>query len=85
MLLSVILMQFAFGVTETIIIKPSYTEDTVLFISFKDGKDSGIAEYIYTGKKIKPEVIVKKFDGTIADPSEYKISYDEDCEKNRGA
>lgn len=80
-LLSVIFVQFAFAVTETIIIKPNYTEDTVIFISFKDGQEPGCAEYIYTGKKIKPEVVVKKVDKTVADPSEYKITYDEDCEK----
>lgn len=77
----VIFVQYAFAVTETIIIKPNYTEDTVISISFKDGQEPGCAEYIYTGKKIKPEIVVKKVDKTVADPSEYRITYDEDCEK----
>lgn len=80
-LLTVILMQCAFALTETIVIKPTHTEDTVIFLSFKDSGDSGVMEYIYTGKKIKPEVVVTKADKTVADPSEYKLTYEEDCDK----
>lgn len=80
-LLSVILMQWAFALTETIVIKPTHTEDTVIFLSFKDGEDSGVVEYIYTGQKIKPDVVVTKVDKTVADPSEYKLTYEEDCDK----
>lgn len=77
-LLSVILMQFAFAITETIVIKPSPKD---IYLSFKDSGDSGVMEYIYTGKKIKPEVVVTKADKTVADPSEYKLTYEEDCDK----
>lgn len=79
--LMIILTQSASAITQSVIIKPEYTEDTVLFFSYKDGQIGSDAEYIYTGEKIKPEIVVKKFDGSIADPTEYKVYYDDDCHK----
>ena len=76
--LMIILTQSVFAETFTKVITPEYTEDTVVAISFKDGQKPG-GEYIYTGEKIKPEIIVKKVDKTVADPSEYKVTYDDDC------
>lgn len=78
--LMVFLTQSVFAITETVIIKPEYTEDTVVAISFKGSKDPA-PEYIYTGEKIKPEVVVTKVDKTVADPSEYKVTYEDDCHK----
>lgn len=80
-LLLSVFVQPAFANTHVEIITPTYTEDTVVAISFKDGQLPGCAEYVDTGKKIKPKVIVTKVDKTVADPSEYKITYEEDCEK----
>ncbi len=80
-LLLSVFAQSAFAITHTVIVKPTYTEDTVLCIDFKDGQLPGTAEYVYTGQKIKPEVIVTKVDKTVADPSEYKLTYGEDCDK----
>lgn len=71
----------AFAQTTTVVIKPEYTEDTVVAINFKDGQLPGVAEYVYTGKKIMPEVVVTKTDNTIADPSEYIITYDDNCDE----
>ena len=94
--LAVLLSQSAFAVpavTEVIenphytqvIIKPSKpTEDIVLYASFKDSsadEGRGNPEFIYTGAKVMPEVIAKKYDGSIASPSEYTVTYDEDCDK----
>ena len=70
--------QSALANTHTVVIKPSYENDTAVSVSFKDGQYSA-AEYIYTGQSVKPEVVVKKMDGSIANPSEYKITYDDDC------
>ncbi len=68
-----------------VIIKPSTpTEDIVLYASFKNPpakEGRGNPEYIYTGEKVMPEVIAKKYDGSIASPSEYIVTYDEDCDK----
>ena len=71
----------AFAQTTTVVIKPEYTEDTVVAINFKDGQLPGVAEYVYTGKKIMPEVVVTKTDNTIADPAEYIITYDDNCDE----
>ena len=55
-------------------------EDKVI-VKQKDGKTSQ-AEYIYTGKKIMPELVVTRYlDGTVVDPSEYVVTYDDDCDK----
>ena len=55
-------------------------EDKVI-VKQKDGKFSQ-AEYIYTGKKIMPELVVTRYlDGTVVDPSEYVVTYDDDCDK----
>ena len=56
----------AFAQTTTVVIKPEYTEDTVVAIDYKDGQLPGSAEYVYTGKKIMPAIIVTKVDKTIA-------------------
>lgn len=69
----------AFAMTTTEVIKPEYTEDTVVAVNFKDGQLPGLAEYVYTGKKIMPEVVVTKIDNTVAAPSEYTITYDDNC------
>ena len=69
----------AFAMTTTEVIKPEYTEDTVVAVNFKDGQLPGVAEYVYTGKKIMPEVVVTKIDNTVAAPSEYTITYDDNC------
>lgn len=71
----------AFAMTTTVVIKPEYTEDTVVAVNFKDGQLPGVAEYVYTGKKIMPEVVVTKIDNTVADPSEYTITYDDNCDE----
>ncbi len=60
-----------------VIIRPDAPE---ISASFKDSPTLDL-ECIYTGKKIKPEVVVKKQDGSIAAQSEYKLTYDADCEK----
>ncbi|MBE6797367.1 MAG: fibronectin type III domain-containing protein [Ruminococcaceae bacterium] len=55
-------------------------EDKVI-VKQKDGKVSQ-AEYIYTGKKIKPELVVTRYlGGTVVAPSEYVVTYDDDCDK----
>lgn len=71
----------AFAQTTTVVIKPEYTEDTVVAIDYKDGQLPGSAEYVYTGKKIMPAIIVTKVDKTIADPSEYTVTYDDNCDE----
>lgn len=78
--LTSIFTETVFAATQIVEKTPSYTDDTVVSISFEDGQLPP-AEYIYTGKKIKPAVIVKKVDKTVAKSSEYKITYDDDCEK----
>jgi len=75
-----IFSQYAFANTHVEVIKPSYAEDTAVSVLYKDGQPS-LAEYVYTGQNVKPEVVVKKMDGTIAKPSEYKITYEDDCAK----
>ena len=70
--------QSVLAATENVVIKPEYTEDTAVSVSFKDGQSGG-AQYVYTGDKVKPEVIVTKTDKTVAAPSEYKITYDDNC------
>ncbi len=72
--------QYAFANTRVEVIKPSYAEDSAVSVSYKDGQPP-LAEYVYTGQNVKPEVVVKKMDGTIAKPSEYKITYEDDCAK----
>lgn len=76
-----VLTTTALAMTTTVVIKPEYTEDTVVAIDYKDGQLPGSAEYVYTGKKIMPEVVVTKIDKTVADPSEYTITYDDNCDK----
>lgn len=68
----------ASAVTHTQIITPEYNEDTVVAISFKGFKGAHY-ECVYTGKPIKPEVVVTKVDGSVAKPSEYTITYDDNC------
>lgn len=60
-----------------VIIRPDPPE---ISASFKDNSDFNL-NCIYTGEEIKPEIVVKKQDGTIASPSEYKVTYDKDCKK----
>lgn len=76
-ILAMLLAQSVFAVTRTEIITPEYNEDTVVAVSFKDGQT--YAEYVYTGNPIKPEIVVTKVDKTIANPSEYTVTYDDNC------
>ncbi|MBQ2827649.1 MAG: hypothetical protein IJF20_00250 [Clostridia bacterium] len=61
------------AMTTQIIITPSYEEDSALSVNFKGGKP--MAEYVYTGEVITPELEIRKMDGSIPSPDEYSIEY----------
>ncbi len=48
-----------------------------IYISIKSKKP--VPQYVYTGKAIRPEVVVTKEDGTVAAESEYELEYVGDC------
>lgn len=56
--------------------------DDEIFVAFEKGE--AYKQYVYTGKVIKPKLIVKKEDGSIASPDEYTIKYMSDS-KSPGA
>ena len=51
------------------------TKDTITLLS----------EMTYTGKQIKPEIIVKDSKGNVVDPSEYTITYGDNTEVGEGS
>lgn len=61
------------AMTTQVIITPSYEEDSALSVNFKGGKP--MAEYVYTGEVITPELEIRKMDGSIPSPDEYSIEY----------
>ena len=68
-----------------VFVQPVLAEDSVtrpnITTSFKDG-DIWNPEFIYTGKKVMPEVVVKNAtDKTVIDPSEYTVTYPDDCDQ----
>ncbi len=65
------------AMTTQVVITPSYEEDSALSVNFKNNLPS--INYVYTGEIIKPELIIKKMDGSVPDESEYKVEYLTDC------
>lgn len=69
-----------------VFVQPVLAEDTIdpadrIYVQQK-GCEWPLKTYIYTGKKIMPEVIVTRAsDGAVLDPSEYEVIYDDDCDK----
>lgn len=51
------------------------TKDTITLLS----------EMTYTGKQIKPEIVVKDSKGNVVDPSEYTITYGDNTEVGEGS
>lgn len=51
------------------------TKDTITLLS----------EMTYTGKQIKPEIVVKDSKGNVVDPSEYTITYSDNTEVGEGS
>lgn len=51
------------------------TKDTITLLS----------EMTYTGKQIKPEIVVKDSKGNVVDPSEYTITYGDNTEVGKGS
>ncbi len=54
-------------------------DNSKIYASFKDGNP--FPQYVYTGKEIKPEVVVKTEDKIVVDKSEYTVEYLTDCKK----
>lgn len=58
-------------------VEPSTTKKERIYITIKSEKP--VPQYVYTGKAIRPEVVVTKEDGTVASESEYELEYVGDC------
>lgn len=68
-----------------VFVQPVLAEDSVtrpnITTSFKDG-DIWNPEFIYTGKKVMPEVVVKNAgDKTVVAATEYTIKYPDNCDQ----
>ena len=50
-------------------------DNTEISIRFKNG-DPYMPQYVYTGKVIKPEIVIVKSDGTVPSPGECSVEYE---------